>query len=263
MDLSRISIEVTRRCEKACAFCYNHSGPEGDTTWSAADVAALVEDCAAHGVRAVSLGGGEPLEWPDLFTLLTRLRGTIFRSMTTNGLRLTPEIIERLAAVAIDKVHVSIHAPGSAREVERVAAQVGALARLGVASGVNLLVARSGLAAAGRAARALWEAGIGNDRIVYLPMRGRDTPSPEEIALVAGRRPFQSMTCLSRCAKSPRFAAIGWDRRVAFCSYTTSRRQLESLTHAALVAALADLDLAYCGEPDATVPLGRGPRAVA
>ena len=35
--------------------------------------------------KAVSFGGGEPLQYDDLFAVLERLRGTLFRSLTSNG----------------------------------------------------------------------------------------------------------------------------------------------------------------------------------
>ena len=122
--------------------------------------------------------------------------------------------------------------------VERVVGQVKDLERRGVKSGVNLLVARSQLAAAAKAAAAARGAGVGNDRIVYLPMRVRDTPTPREVADVAGGGPFQSMSCLTGCAKSPRFVSVDWDRRVAWCSYTQARAPLRQLSHAGLMAAL-------------------------
>ena len=111
MTLDRISIEVTNRCAKACWFCYNHSLPEGDTRWTADELVSFVGDCAAHGVKAVSFGGGEPLHYDGLFTVLERLRGTLFRSLTSNGLLLDGERLERLIAAAPDKVHISIHFP--------------------------------------------------------------------------------------------------------------------------------------------------------
>jgi hypothetical protein len=248
--IERLSIELTNRCGKACAFCYNASAPAGEPRWTVPALVSFVADCAAHGTRAVSFGGGEPLEVPELlFPALDALRGVLFRSLTTNGLALSPETCARLAAAAPDKVHVSLHFPDHPREVERVARQVGELAALGLRAGVNLLVARSRLAAVGRAREVLHAAGIGNDRIVYLPMRGRDTPTPEELAAVAGER-FQSTTCLARCAASPRFAAISWDQQLAHCSYTAERRPLPSLTHAGLSAARAGLGLTFCGGDD-------------
>lgn len=249
--IERLSIELTNRCRKACWFCYSASSPAGDSRWTVDDVVALVRDCAAHGARAVSFGGGEPLEVPALlFPVLAALRGRVFRSFTTSGLDLDAAFDEVVAA-APDKVHVSLHHPGAAAEVERVIAQVTRLAGAGVRSGVNLLVARSQLAAVHAAARALHAAGIDNRRIVYLPLRGvaAQLPTPAELAAVAGG-PFQSMTCLTACGPSPRFVALAWDRSVAHCSYTTARRPLPAPTHAALAATVAACGLTPCGAPD-------------
>jgi hypothetical protein len=248
--LERISIELTNRCGKGCGFCYNKSHAGGATAWTVGEVATFAGDCARNGVRAISFGGGEPLEFDGIFNLLSILDGIIFRSMTTNGLLLDGPTLKRLASVRPDKVHISIHSPHSRHEVERVIRQVGLLSAFGIRGGVNLLVARSRLGAASVAAARLREAGIGNDQIVYLPMRGRDTPSPAEVADVAGREPFQSMSCIAACAPSPRFCAIGWDRRVAWCSYTSSRRPLTELSYAALHDALRDLRLVFCGASD-------------
>ncbi|MCI0459670.1 MAG: radical SAM protein [Gemmataceae bacterium] len=247
--LERISIEVTNRCAKACWFCYNHSDPDGRTEWTADELVAFVADCAAHGVKAVSFGGGEPLQYEGLFDVLQRLQGTLFRSITTNGLLLKDETLERLIEAAPNKVHLSIHFPEREAEVTRVIRQVQELAQRGVRSGVNFLVGRSNLEAARRAAEAVRAAGITNERIVYLPMRIKDTPTPDEMAKVAGG-PFQSMSCLLACGRSPRFCSIGWDRTVAWCSYTTTRRPLRELTYGSLEEALDGLGLEFCGGTD-------------
>jgi MoaA/NifB/PqqE/SkfB family radical SAM enzyme len=245
-----VSIELTNACAKACWFCYNHSSAAGQTRWRPDDVVSFVRDCAANGVKAVSFGGGEPLQYPGVFDVLKRLDGVLFRSMTTNGLLLKGETLDRLIESRPDKVHLSIHFPHHAPEVERVIEQVNDLAARGVRSGVNLLVQRSLLTAATAAAERLRDAGIGNERIVYLPMRGRDTPTPREVADVAGGKPFQSMSCLSACAKSPRFCSVGWDGSVAWCSYTTERRPMSEPTHRGLMAALDGLGLVFCGGGD-------------
>jgi sulfatase maturation enzyme AslB (radical SAM superfamily) len=247
LALERISIEVTNRCAKACWFCYNHSHLDGDTRWTQDELLAFVHDCAAAGVKAVSFGGGEPLQYDGIFDLIRSLRGVLFRSMTSNGLLLHGEMLDRLVAAAPDKVHLSIHFPERDAEVQRVIRQVQELAERGIRSGVNFLVARSNLATAGRAAAEVRDAGIGNDRIVYLPMRGQDTPTPKEIGEVAGQQPFQSMTCLPGCGRSPRFCSIGWDKTVAWCSYTATRASLRELTFAGLTAALDGLGLEFCG----------------
>ena len=244
--LDRISIELSQRCSKACWFCYSRSHEGGGTRWTAELLTHLILDCARHGVRAVSFGGGEPLESPLLWPVLERTRGRLFRSLTTHGLGLRePSLLTRLRAAAPDKVHISIHFPGNDAEVARVIEQVHTLARHGLRSGVNLLVRRARLEQAARAAARLREAGVDNKRVVYLPMRGQDTPSARELAALAGG-PFQSMSCVQRCGVSPRFCSIGWDQKVAWCSYTTSRAAPPSLSYAGLVQALAGLDLRPC-----------------
>src|SRR5215475_4797294 len=112
VDVERVSIELTQRCRKACWFCYSASHAQGGSTFQPHEVTAFVRDLAAHGVRAVSFGGGEPLEYDGVFDILHDLRGVLFRSLTTNGLLLRDEtVVARLAHAAPDKVHVSIHFP--------------------------------------------------------------------------------------------------------------------------------------------------------
>src|SRR5262245_49406880 len=251
VNIERVSIELTQRCKKACWFCYSGSHAKGGVEFRPEEVTAFVRDLAAHGVRAVSFGGGEPLEYAGLFDILHDLRGVLFRSLTTNGLLLRDDdMVAALVAAAPDKVHVSIHFPERDGEVRRVIAQVAMLATHGIRSGVNLLVARSNLAAARDAVLRLDAAGIGADRRVLLPMRGQDTPSAAQMAQVAGGNRFQSMTCLMMCGKSSRFCAVAWNKTVAWCSYTSERRPLAALTHAALTAALANLGVTFCGGID-------------
>src|SRR5262249_8727368 len=182
IEVERVSIELTQHCKKACWFCYSKSHPKGGTEFRPEEVTAFVRDLAAHGVRAVSFGGGEPLEYEGVFDILRDLRGVLFRSLTTNGLPLRNDtVVASLVDAAPDKVHVSIHFPERASEVRRVISQVAMLEARGIRSGVNLLVARSNLAATREAVLRLDAAGIGPDRRVLLPMRGQDTPSPNDV----------------------------------------------------------------------------------
>lgn len=251
--IERLSIELTNRCDKGCGFCYNASGPDGGTVWSVDEVVGLVRDCARHGARAVSFGGGEPLLFPGLGEVLAALRGAVFRSVTTNGLLLEDaEQFTRLVSAKPEKVHVSIHRPASATEVRRVIATVLELESAGIASGVNLLVAADQVESASRAAQKLRDAGIDNQRIVYIAQRGSNMPTPKAVAAVAAG-PFQSMSCLTSCGNSPRFCSVSWDRSVAWCSYTSARRSLPHVSHAGLVAALDGLGVVGC---DATTRAG-------
>jgi MoaA/NifB/PqqE/SkfB family radical SAM enzyme len=78
--VERVSIELTERCGKGCGFCYNGSNRDGDTTWTDGELCAFAVDCVAHGVAALSFGGGEPLEAPELlWPVLAAVRDRAFR----------------------------------------------------------------------------------------------------------------------------------------------------------------------------------------
>lgn len=245
-QVERISIELTNRCAKACWFCYNRAGREPIGQWEPDAALGYVRDCAAHGVRDVSFGGGEPLEYRGLLDVLHGLRGLLHRSITTNGLNLSTTAIAELAQTGIEKIHVSIHFPEREDEVERVIRNVVELEAAGIRAGVNLLISKNNLQAARRALEKVHAAGIGAERVILLPMRLHDTPTPEDVAAVAGGRPFQSTSCLKSCAPSPRFVSIDSHQRAAWCSYTISRHKLAELSFNGLMSALRDLTLKPC-----------------
>lgn len=187
--VDRISIEPSRFCTKGCSFCYNGSSLVGRDGFSAAEVIALARDCATHGVKSLSIGGGEPLEWSGLFETLEALRGVLGRSFTTNGLELTrrPTLYDDIARAQPDKVHVSLHSPESATAIQQLVEQVLELDRRGVPAGVNLLVRSSRLGEARDATVRLEREGITRAHIIFLPARGivGETPSAEDVAWVA------------------------------------------------------------------------------
>lgn len=247
--LERLSIELTRRCNKGCWFCYNASAPGGESRWSSDDVIALARDAAAHGLRALSLGGGEPLLFDGWRRVLDATRGLLGRGITTSGLPLAEgRVLRELIEAAPDKVQLSIHFPEREGELARVLAQLSALIDAELPAGCNLLVRADQLDAAA-AAYARLRRLLPPVRIVLLPLRGQPalTPSPAALARVAGGERFGSMHCLLGCAVSQRFASIDWARRVGWCSYTAARAELAEPSYEALQRALDGLPLAFCG----------------
>lgn len=247
----RLSIELTNYCTKGCSFCYNASTKKGATTWTNEELIPFILDCANHGSKAVSLGGGEPLEFDGLFELLEISRGKIFRSFTTNGLKLTTETIEKLQEIQPDKIHISIHFPEKSKEVERVKNQVLTLEGAGLIAGVNMLVEKQKLQEVSNATQILNEVGIGLERIIFLPLKqvsnDANLTNATDILKITNGKNFQSMSCLKSCGKSSRFCAIGWDKHVSWCSYTSARNPLKTLNAKGLIQALENLDLVYCG----------------
>lgn len=96
-------ISLSNRCAKGCTFCYKDSTPTGKLM--SLDDYALVLDQLTHPtwgpVFQVALGGGEPLDHPQLFEILqeTRRRG-IIPNFTTSGYGLTAALAQRIAPLA-------------------------------------------------------------------------------------------------------------------------------------------------------------------
>lgn len=249
-----VSIELTNLCAKAnlcSAFgCYARAMPDGPTFWKVPVLDAFLRDLAGHGVEAVSFGGGEPLQYPHIWELLEATRDVpLFKSMTTNGLLLKDDVVRRLVGL-LEKVHVSIHFPENEKEVARVIGQVLALEKACLRSGINFIVKGANVEAERRAARMIKDAGIGPERVVFLPLHGKGIPlDPERVkhaGEVYGSR-FQSTWCLMECRKSERFVSIDWQGRVGWCSYTAVKTPMKQFTYEGMLEALHARELVYCG----------------
>ena len=97
--------------------------------WTPAEVIGFASDCIANGVKAVSLGGGEPLEYDGVFEIIAQLQPLAYLSLTTNGLPLEDSNVwGQLIQHTPDKIHITIHHPNEVQEVERVKRQIRRLA---------------------------------------------------------------------------------------------------------------------------------------
>ena len=56
--------------------------------WKPHEVIDFASDCIEHGVKAVSLGGGEPFEYNGVFEVIDALYPKCYLSVTSNGLPL-------------------------------------------------------------------------------------------------------------------------------------------------------------------------------
>lgn len=245
-----VSIELTNYCTKGCDFCYATSTKAGQTMWEPDVLAGFVKDLAANGVEAVSFGGGEPLEYGGLWPFLNQIKDVpVFKSMTTNGLRLSPEVLLCLQG-KLNKLHISIHFPERPTEILRVLRQVKEAEAAGLRSGINMVLKGEDLEAEKAAVRQIKEAGIEPDRVVFLPLRGKgkapDMVKFRAVAELLGPK-WQSTWCLLACKRSDRFVSVDWQGRVGWCSYTEAKTKMAEFTYAGMLEALRSKDLVYCG----------------
>ena len=241
-----LSIDLSNYCSKQCPFCYNHSKKDGNTLWKPQEVIDFASDCISHGVKAVSLGGGEPFEYEGVFDVIDALYPKCYLSVTSNGLPLEKEQIwEMLTVHKPDKIHITIHQPENEAEVNRVERQVQRIASIGIKPGLNLLVGADKV----DAARTVYEKInklLDSDQIILVPQRFSNTPTPKQLASVAGGKPFQSPSCLLKCQRPTNFCSVSWDKKVNSCSFAPNKEQLKSLDYRWVIEALEQVKWKSC-----------------
>lgn len=241
-----LSIDLSNYCSKECSFCYNHSRKEGNTLWKTDEVIQFALDCIAHGIKAVSLGGGEPFEYSGIFHIIDALYPHCYLSVTTNGLPLEKENTwNELMLHKPDKIHVTIHQPQDTHEVTRVERIVQKLAGTNTKPGINLLVGADKIDDARNVYERMRQH-LAAEQIIVIPQRYGNTPFPKDLAKVAGGKPFQSPSCLLGCERPENFVSVAWDKKVNFCSYAKGKQPLESLDYNGLTSALSKVQFESC-----------------
>lgn len=233
-----ISIDLSNYCSKQCSFCYNHSRREGNTLWKSQEVINFASDCIKNGVKAVSLGGGEPFEYDGVFEVIEALYPLCYLSVTSNGLPLEDEgVWQKLQNCKPDKIHITIHQPDNEKEVQRVVSLLPRIESMGIKPGLNLLVGADKVEAATIVYKRMMKI-LKSDQIILVPQRFSNTPTSQQLASVAGGKPFQSPSCLLRCQRPTNFCSVSWDKKVNSCSFAPNKVPLDTLDYNGLMKAL-------------------------
>lgn len=241
-----LSIDLSNYCSKQCPFCYNHSTKVGNTMWQPSEVIAFASDCVSHGVKAVSLGGGEPFEYDGVFDVIDALYLQCYLSVTSNGLPLeNEEVWERLVKHKPDKIHITIHHPDDANEVERVVRLVKRIGSIGIKPGVNLLVGADKVNEASTVYQRLSKM-LSDEQIILVPQRFSNTPTPKQLSQVAGGKPFQSPSCLLGCKRPENFCSVSWDKKVNSCSFAQGKVVMETMDYKGMMEALEKVEWKSC-----------------
>lgn len=241
-----LSIDLSNYCSKGCSFCYNSSNPAGTTVWQPEETITFLKDCVSNGVKAVSLGGGEPFEYNGIFQIIEALYPLCYLSVTSNGLPLeNEEIWQKLTNTKPDKIHLTIHNPDDESEVKRILNRLDFLKHIGVKPGINLLVAADKITAA-RLTYRMALTHITPEQIILVPQRYSNTPTPKQLSEVTEGRAFQSPSCLLQCKAPTNFVSVSWDKKVNFCSFAKGKEPLPSIDYSGLCAAMSKVDFQPC-----------------
>ncbi|HET9973287.1 MAG TPA: mycofactocin radical SAM maturase [Streptosporangiaceae bacterium] len=108
--------ELTYACNLSCVHCLSSSGRRDPRELSTAECRAVIDELERMQVFYVNIGGGEPTVRPDFWNLVDYATAHhVGVKFSTNGIKINPEIAERLAAS--DYVDVQLSLDGATAEV--------------------------------------------------------------------------------------------------------------------------------------------------
>lgn len=180
--------ELTLACNLRCRHCASSAGRPREGELTLEEALGLCDQLPALAVQEVDFTGGEPLVREDWWRIAGRLRELeITTRMVTNGLLLTPATVDRMKAVGLATVAVSIDgveevhdrirsAPGLFR---RVLAGMGRLADAGIRLSAITAVSGVNLPSLPALLRLLDTVGVDTWQLQPILPQGRTLSSPE------------------------------------------------------------------------------------
>ena len=103
-----VHLDLTYRCNERCEHCYLDHDDHGELSF--AEISALLHDLAAAGSLFLTLSGGEALLRRDFFDIVALARSLAFSvRIKTNAVLLRPREAERLRALGVHEVQVSLY----------------------------------------------------------------------------------------------------------------------------------------------------------
>ncbi|MGV1088955.1 MAG: mycofactocin radical SAM maturase [Mycobacterium sp.] len=119
--------ELTYACNLACVHCLSSSGKRDPRELSTQQCKDIIDELQRMQVFYVNIGGGEPTVRPDFWELVDyATEHQVGVKFSTNGVRITPAVAQRLAAS--DYVDVQISLDGATAEVNDAVRGAGSFA---------------------------------------------------------------------------------------------------------------------------------------
>ncbi|KIF70601.1 radical SAM protein [Streptomyces sp. AcH 505] len=101
--------ELTYACNLSCTHCLSSSGRRDPRELSTAEAKAVIDELERMQVFYVNIGGGEPTVRADFWELVDYATAHhVGVKFSTNGVKITPEVAERLARNSYVDVQISL-----------------------------------------------------------------------------------------------------------------------------------------------------------
>lgn len=109
--ITYLRILLTTRCNMACRFCHHEGAPCGGGDIDESILLDAIGKMYGFGFRKFKLMGGEPILYPNLLSVIRKIRGRIGASdlsMISNGTADATRY-EELLSSGMDRLNISIH----------------------------------------------------------------------------------------------------------------------------------------------------------
>ncbi len=116
LDLKKLYLELTTKCNFSCITCIRNAwlrNPDDMNDDILDKILHELPKLATNELKTVQLGGfGEPMVHPRFFEVVTRVKELGLKlEFITNGYYLTPQNVDKLIDLKVDKIIVSMDAP--------------------------------------------------------------------------------------------------------------------------------------------------------
>jgi len=97
--LLTLDLELSRRCNLRCIYCYTNGGEPLDGELGLEEIFNVIDQAINLGAKKVSIvGGGEPLIYPDFFRITDYLNSRNIPTIVfTNGTAISNEMANKLS----------------------------------------------------------------------------------------------------------------------------------------------------------------------
>jgi len=114
------TIEVTKKCNLHCQHCAPTSGEGFSNELTLQEIKKVIDDLKKLGVLTIIFTGGEPFLRQDFLEILEYThKKDLGISILTNGLLITPAILNRLSKLNIQLIRVSLDGPEEVHDAIR------------------------------------------------------------------------------------------------------------------------------------------------
>ncbi len=104
-----VSWNTTNQCNMYCDHCYRDAGAKANEELNTEEGKALLDEIKKAGFKIMIFSGGEPFMRPDIFELVEHSKKLgLITVFGTNGTFITPEVAQRLKALGVDGVGISL-----------------------------------------------------------------------------------------------------------------------------------------------------------